>query len=328
MKADKNHSFISYPYATACVRSMEKTLLKAQDYKELAGMKQVSECIDRLRTLGYIEETNSTEQELLSGEQERTLTMLSRCVSDLSIFSIFFLPNRFHNLKAAVKSLNTSIHPTPIYYDGAFDERELITISISEKAFDRLPAYMQRSAMEAYKVYLHSGDGMLSDTLIDRGLLEAVKQMGEESGEAVIKQYSNTYLSLANLKMALRLVHLETSAAFLEQALVDGGAFSKARLIAAILAGEQELFSYLDHTAYREGVTAVKNSFAAFECWCDMELYRAVAKERNNSFSLGPLVAFFVARENEMKSLRFLFTGIKNELSEEWILERVRVSDE
>lgn len=329
MRQEKNIPGISYPYATACVRSMERTLLKPQEYKELAGMKRISQCMSRLKSLGLGDgDKTNGEEELLSYEREHTLTMLSRCVPDLSLFSIFFLPNRFHNLKAAVKSLNTSISPEPIFYEGRFDEKELITAGISDKAFDRLPDYMQKTAMEAYKIYLHSGDGMLSDTLIDRGLLEAVKQMGEASKEAVIKQYAKTFLSLSNLKMALRFVRLEMTPSFLEQALVEGGELSRRLLIKAILEGEQELLSYLSSTAYREGVAAYQTSFAAFECWCDKALYRAVAGERGNSFSLGPLVAFFVARENEIKSLRFLFTGIKNQLSEEWILERMRVAYE
>lgn len=324
MRGGERQTFISYPYATACIRSMEGTMLRLQEYKELAAIRQVPECINRLRALGFFEGINASLEELLSYEQERTLKLLSRCVSDLSSFSIFFLPHQFHNLKAAVKSLNTSIHPTPIYYDGEFDKRELIETSIVNKAFDHLPDYMQKTAKEAYKVYLHSGDGMLSDTLIDRGLLEAVKRMGETSQETAIKQYAKTYLSLANLKLSFRLVRWETSSSFLEQALVEGGELSKDRLKTAILSGKQELISYLNSTSYREGVTAYQNSPATFECWCDKELYRKVAAGKSNSFSLGPLVAFFVARENEMKSLRFLFTGIKNQLSEEWILERMR----
>lgn len=325
MRAGGKQAFISYPYATACIRSMEGTMLSVQEYKELAAIKEVSECIGRLRTLGFFEGIHASLEELLSYEQERTLKLLSRCVSDLSPFSIFFLPNQFHNLKAAVKSLNTSIHPTPIYYEGELDEKELIEASVVNKAFDHLPDYMQKTAMEAYKVYLHSGDGMLSDTLIDRGLLEAVKKMGNASEENVIRQYADTFLSLANMKLAFRLVRIETTSSFLEQALVEGGELSKSRLKAAILNGEQELISYLNNTSYREGVAAYQQSPAIFECWCDKELYRKVAAGRNNSFSLGPLAAFYVARENEMKSLRFLLTGIHNQLSEEWILERMRV---
>jgi V/A-type H+-transporting ATPase subunit C len=43
-----------------------------------------------------------------------------------------------------------------------------------------------------------------------------------------------------------------------------------------------------------------------------------------NSFSLGPLVAYVLARENEIKTVRIILTGKRSGLPEEFIRERAR----
>ena len=43
-----------------------------------------------------------------------------------------------------------------------------------------------------------------------------------------------------------------------------------------------------------------------------------------NSFSIGPLVAYILARENEIKTVRIILSGKQNDFSDDAIRERVR----
>jgi len=50
----------------------------------------------------------------------------------------------------------------------------------------------------------------------------------------------------------------------------------------------------------------------------------AIKPQKYNPFSAGPLVAYVLARENEIKTVRIILTARLNELPEEQIRERIR----
>ena len=62
----------------------------------------------------------------------------------------------------------------------------------------------------------------------------------------------------------------------------------------------------------------------AFERWCDNQVIRTIQPQKYNPFSVGPLVAYVLARENEIKTVRIILSGKQNGLPEESIRERVR----
>ena len=68
----------------------------------------------------------------------------------------------------------------------------------------------------------------------------------------------------------------------------------------------------------------MKDSPSAFERWCDNRLIETIRPQKMNSVSLGPVVAYYLARENEIKMARILLTAKANGFSEDSIRERVR----
>ena len=81
---------------------------------------------------------------------------------------------------------------------------------------------------------------------------------------------------------------------------------------------------YLAGTSYAGGADALKESPSAFERWCDNRMIETIKPQKYNSFSVGPLVAYELARENEIKTVRIILTGKQNGFSDEAIRERVR----
>ena len=96
------------------------------------------------------------------------------------------------------------------------------------------------------------------------------------------------------------------------------------QLIRAALAGEEEIAQYLEGTSYAGGADALRESPSAFERWCDNRMIQSLKPQKYESFSVGPLLAYLVARENEIKTVRIILTGKQNDFPEEAIRERVR----
>ena len=52
---------------------------------------------------------------------------------------------------------------------------------------------------------------------------------------------------------------------------------------------------------YAEAAEALKESPSAFERWCDNRIIETIQPQKTNPFSVGPLVAYVIARQNEIK---------------------------
>ena len=69
---------------------------------------------------------------------------------------------------------------------------------------------------------------------------------------------------------------------------------------------------------------ALAESPSAFERWCDNKIIQTIKPQKYNPFSVEPLVAYVLARENEIKTVRIILSAKANNLPEDSIRERVR----
>ena len=92
----------------------------------------------------------------------------------------------------------------------------------------------------------------------------------------------------------------------------------------AALGGMDAVIEYLEHHGYGEAALSLRDSLSAFERWCDNRIIQAMKPQKMNAFSVGPLVAYVIARENEIKTVRIILTCKQNGLPEEAIRERIR----
>ena len=81
---------------------------------------------------------------------------------------------------------------------------------------------------------------------------------------------------------------------------------------------------YLNQSGYSEAAEALEQSPSAFERWCDNAQIRAIKPQKYEVCSVGPLVAYVLARQNEIKTARIILSGKANSLSDDAIRERTR----
>ena len=74
--------------------------------------------------------------------------------------------------------------------------------------------------------------------------------------------------------------------------------------------GVDSIGSYLETTAYADAVEELRRSPSAFERWCDNLLIRKIKPQQYSAFGLGPLAAYILARENEIKSVPVSYTHL------------------
>ncbi|WP_138305007.1 MULTISPECIES: V-type ATPase subunit [Eubacteriales] len=314
-----------YTYAVARIRALEVSLFSNAVIDQLIACQSYEQCLQFLAERGWGDtDTSGDAETMLKREEEKIWQTVGELSIDRKKFDVLFCQKLFHNLKAAVKAACTEEPPGDIFYeDTAVSGQEMLEI-IHEKDFGRLPANMSQAARQACEALLHAGDGQLCDIIIDRAALDAIYKAGMESEDEIIRDYARSVVAVADIKIAVRAQKTAKSIEFMKQAMAECGSLSVDQLAKAALSGPEAIRDYLLGTEYAGGAQALAESMSAFERWCDNRIIQTISPQKYKAFTIGPVVAYVLARQNEIKTVRIILSGKRSQLPEQAIRERVR----
>ena len=209
------------------------------------------------------------------------------------------IKNDFHNLKALLKSIFTGGDPSAYFMRPAVFEPAEMAEALREKRFDGLPACMAGCAEEAYELLAKTLDGQLADAVIDRQCLETTLAMAKATENDFAFTLAQMMCAFANAKITLRAAKTGKGQAFLDRALYGCPAID------------------IPEEAAQSG--------AAFEKYCDDALLEYACAAKAKHFGPEPLIAFYLAREAEAKTLRIVHTCRQSGCPAAEIRRRVRL---
>ena len=314
-----------YTYAVARIRALEVSLFSDAVIEQLLACKTAEQALQFVTEKGWGDlSAGGNMDAVLKREEEKTWEVIRDVAPDMSVFDVLSYPKLYHNLKAAIKEVCTETQNPGIFYDDcAIPGKEMLQI-VESREFSRLPGNMSRVAEEAFEALLHTRDGQLCDIMIDKAALEAIYEAGKRSGEPIIEDYADTTVAIADIKIAVRSQKTGKSADFMRSAMAECAGVNVEQLIRAALAGADEIAQYLEGTSYAGGAEALRESPSAFERWCDNRMIETLKPQKYETFSVGPLLGYLIARENEIKTVRIILTGKQNGFTDEAIRERIR----
>ena len=314
-----------YTYAVARIRALEVSLFSNVVIDQLIACQSYEQCLQFLAERGWGDtDTSADGEKMLKREEEKIWQTVRELSIDKKKFEVLSYQKLFHNLKAAVKAACVKEVPRDIFYeDTEVSGQEMLDI-IREKDFGRLPAGMSQAAQQACDALLHAGDGQLCDIIIDRAALDAIYKAGMESEDEIIRDYARSVVAVADIKIAVRAQKTAKSIEFMKQAMAECGSISVDQLAKAALSGPEAIRDYLLGTEYAGGAEALSESMSAFERWCDNRIIQTISPQKYKAFTIGPVVAYVLARQNEIKTVRIVLSGKRSELPEGAIRERVR----
>lgn len=315
-----------YIYAVARIRGKEQVLLTGSFMDSLLSAKDYNECLRLLSDHGWSGDGDSSPEALLTKERDKTWKFIEELVPDMSVFNVFLYANDYHNLKAAIKNTANQAEHEHIFItkDQCTIDPAIIRKAVTEQDFSALPKEMQKTAQDALDTILHTGDGQLCDISIDQAALNKIYESGKKSDNDIIRLYAELTVACADIKTAIRASKMGKSLTFLEKALAPCDSLDIKELAKASVEGLDEIYTYLSKTEYSDAVDEIKKSPSAFERWCDNKIITSMRPQIHNPFTIGPIAAYILARENEIKSVRIILSGKINNLDENLVRERVR----
>lgn len=313
-----------YTYAAARIHAIEASLLSLNDLEQVLSAESESEAVQILAGKGFdgLGAYKSIER-LLADEEEKTAKLMCELIPDTAVLRLFSYADDFNNLKAAVKSLFSGRRDGLFVKDGdAFTEK--IKTAVLEKNYSELPENMREAAEAATEALAKTGDGQLADIIIDRTCLEAVYKTGLASDSEVVREYAELFVALADLKIAVRGCRIGKSESFLNRAMAECETLDIKRLCKAAAKDEEKLFEYIAFTPYADSIAVIKKSYTQLEKWCDDKIMELFKLQKSKPFTIAPVVAYYYARQTELKAVRMILSCVVNKLDREMIKERLR----
>ncbi|MFI3326993.1 MAG: V-type ATPase subunit [Clostridia bacterium] len=313
-----------YTYQVARVRVRELSLLNKQDIDSLMACKSYEEGLTFIKDKGFGTSEEKDLEELLASETEKLWSFMKELLKDLSVFDVLLCKTDYNNIKAAIKSTVTGKTHDKIYKSGGTVNIETLVKAVTENEFSLLPKEMIEPAKKAYQTILKTRDGQLCDMILDKACLESILKAGDTAEDSLVKDYAELTVAIANIKIAVRCEKTSKSFAFIKDALVPCKTLDAQKLAVASAKNSEEIYSYLANTKYSASVEMLKESNSAFEKWCDDKVMELVKKQKTNPFTIGPLMAYVIARENEINAVKIILASKRGGLKDEIIRERLR----
>ncbi len=315
----------NYIFAVARIRVLEKSLLTDSDIAQMSGMSDADAVTAYLSDKGWGDEnTGRDPQKMLAAEQVKTDKLIRSLGVGDDILSILSISQVYHNLKTAIKDVCVEGDSPYAYYEHPVYNAKYFTDILQEKNYRALPAEMQKPAEEAMNVMLEHHDGQKSDVIIDRACLDYMEARAKKSKYPILRDYLERTVAVTDVKIAVRGARTGKTYEYIRDALAPCRTLDRDILAKAASENEESLLNYLSGHGMAEAADALKTSITAFEKWCDDSIIESIRPEKTHPFTIGPVVAFYLGRMNEISTVRVLLTAKKNGFPEEAVKERAR----
>ena len=305
---------MDYTYTSARVSALEGGLMSRQNAEALAASKSAADCVKMLNSFGYKGENG---EEIILNAKQKKQKIISELIENPEEIEVLFYEKTFHNLKAAVKKLYAPHTGGKLFVDEALVSGEEFEEKIKSGKYELLPDYCCNAAKEAYKAIIRTGDGRLSDIIIDRACLDAVIAFGKNTKHEILKKYAREFVTVSNIKIALR--SMGGDAELLDTALAEGANIPKAALIKAC-SDKKTLNEFLSGCGYADA------DLDNIDLWAEQKIIMTIKPEKYNIFSPAPTINYIVNLENEISLLHLILVCKANGVDNEFIKRRVVMS--
>ena len=313
-----------FVYQNARVKSMEASLFSAQSVSRLLDCTTVDAAFKALADMGF-----GSGASVADGDFDALfLTEEARAVDFLKEFNVdgaldaFLAEYDFLNLKSAFKSSVTK-KPAVKAPNGKYDFDE-IKGWIEQDAKQDIPAHFVGAVNELKKLVLtDSVSPHKVDCIVDRALYEYIFSSLKKNAKTE-RKYFTIKADAANINAFLRCKRLGLSKAYFAEGFIEGGELD---FLPSIY--EQSLDVLKEkckRTYYGEWVAKAvdENNLVALEVTVDNALLKMWKDEKDDLFSVAPIVAYYLTKVTQIRVAKLAVAGIKNGVDQAKIKERIR----
>ncbi|KPJ49877.1 hypothetical protein AMJ40_04525 [candidate division TA06 bacterium DG_26] len=320
-----------YAYAVGRIRALETRLLSRGIVDRMLEASDLDELYRILGDTAYGASLSegAEYEKMLQSEEARTVDLFEELCLDPALSELARYSYDFHNAKVLMK-----VSVAKEDFGAALSECGNVGISLFRSAFEEekfgvLPEVLQQTITRALESCYTKEDPRLIDLVTDQEMFKFYRKIVRGLGSEFLSQLFALVVDLTNIKTLARLRRLEEDRDTLRLAIFEGGVVESGRYAAMA----EEPWESLPHRFYatpyftivEEGYRHLERegSFLILEKRCNDYLLDWLRNTRYTALGVEPLVAYFLAKRNELNILRLLFVGKRHGIEINRIKERL-----
>lgn len=330
-----------YIRQTALVRMYEMQMLTRAALLDMANAESLEAAASFLSATEYAMPgagRNFVEvEDVLRTRRQAVRQLFADLMLDKSLVEPFRTRDDFANIRLALRRTLTE-KPLGVDYsnDGNFPPEQFEKVFEQENysAASGLPDYLQQAIEQAVLAYYQNKDIRQIDYAVDKVQAEYNLKRARQLKSIFLLGFLRIQIDLTNIRTMLRLKFTEFEqgprfAGTERNVFLEGGYIDLERLQRGLELGYESLGPLFFVTPYYEVVESGANylvankSFLRLEQRCDEHLLGFLKTTIQIVTGPQPIIAYFLMKENEIRTVRLILTAKKNFLDPHLILDRL-----
>lgn len=319
-----------YGFSTATVRVLESMLLTRGTLADMASASSFESALELLGGSDYASvstaENFAAIEAMLLEKRAAAREQFAELMLDEEIVDLLRAREDFSNMRLAVRRVVTE-KPIGLDYsnEGSVPAEEFEEI-FEQENYGRFPDYLQNAVELAVLGYYESKDIRTIDYAIDRIQAEYIIERAKALGSVFLESLYRTRVDITNIRTMLRLKMAEREE---RKLFLEGGFLEIGRFVHGLDAGYEALAGLFYATCYNDiiegGVNYLtgKQSFLGLERLCEEHVMGFLKTTQSIASGPQPVIAYFLRKENEIRTLRMVLSCKKNGLDTKLILDRL-----
>jgi V/A-type H+-transporting ATPase subunit C len=344
MRLDKTdlgiHEFFNYPpvgeddyrymFQTAQVRSMETQMLARTALMDMANAPDFASAAASLSGTEYTLPQGAGGIDLETVLLQRRAAvrgLFDDLMLDERVAELFRSRDDYANLRLVLRRVLTDKPVGTDYSPEGNVPPELLRQAFEEQNQAILPEYLQAAADQAVLAFYANKDIRQIDHAIDHAQAAHKLDVAQDAdGEIFLTNLFRIQIDLTNLRTMLRVKFLQADP---RGVFLEGGFLEEDRLRQGIDLPYEAMGALFFATPYHHIVDAgasylaSNGSFLRVEQQCDDYLLGYLRQTVQITAGPQPVVAFLLAKEHEIRTVRLILTAKRNHLDTKLILDRV-----
>nr|MCD4733268.1 V-type ATPase subunit [bacterium] len=295
---------------------------------EAAEATNLPAAVEALREAGYESFGKSREglELMLDGQHEALRRFLSESIPTGALTRFLLSGADYANLKAALVT-HLSGRTAPLVNGGLTDPGRFRGL-IETGEPDDLPDELAGLARRLIEDWEQHRDSFLLQQAVDRAGFAHRQQLASEIGLEFLHRYLTLEADLINVEALARCLASPNPEELADSVFIDGGNLEPNRLIRLAKADDHAaVIDYISRTGFAPAAASAfdgsPDGLSRFSATGASLKLRFLRQARNAAFGSEPVIAYYLAKENEFALVRYLLICKLNGLSASQIATRL-----
>lgn len=321
-----------YTFANAFIGTQTRHLMSKSDLARAVASKDLDGVESVLQEFGYGKDIFKDRIEyFIRREQNKLFDLVFHTLSDTTELGMFLFPFDYHNIKVFLKAEFLGITPDDNYLlSTSFIEAKKMEVMVRERNYILMTKNMREAIIETVDLFNRSHDPQVIDLVLDKYCYKDMIKGANRTEDEFLIDFMKQEIDLLNLNSFIRLRNIKKPWTFFQKIFLDGGQIDENFFVANYEESYANLGDKLAPYGLKEimsegaALVETNNDFSLFEKIKSNMQMKFIKKVKYETFGIGAIAAFWLAKEAEIDNIRIVLAGKLAELPEEVINERIR----